>query len=69
MENLNIIEHNCQTGKIVKRELTADEVKQADKDKTEHQNELAKIEELAIKKAKLLERLGISANEAKILFA
>jgi hypothetical protein len=67
MDNLMIVEHNCETGEIVERELTAAELKQAEKDKLQHQAELAKIDALAFEKAALLERLGITAEEAKLL--
>jgi len=67
MDNLMLIEHNCETGEIVERELTAAELKQAEKDKAQHQAELARIEALANEKAALLERLGITAEEAKLL--
>ena len=67
MDDLLIVEHNCETGEIVQRELTAAELKQAQKDKSQHQAELAKIDELALAKTALLERLGITAEEAKLL--
>jgi hypothetical protein len=66
------IEVNCETGEVIERPLTADEIAaneaaaaQAEADR------LAAEAEAAVKaqaKAALLEKLGISEDEAKLLF-
>jgi uncharacterized protein YjbJ (UPF0337 family) len=61
--------HDVETGKIVDREMTAAETKahQADADALQAL-ENAKVSN-ATAKAALLERLGITADEAKLLLA
>ena len=59
--------HNVTTGEISEVELSADEIEQNKKDKAdgiaELQAQSAKLDE----KAALLERLGITADEAALL--
>jgi len=61
---MKIIEHNCETGEVIERELTAQEI-------SERENEASKIKaEAAAKEAQrqaLLDKLGITADEAKLL--
>jgi hypothetical protein len=67
------IEVNCETGQVIERPLTADEIAaneaaaaQAEADR------LAAEAEAAVKaeaKAALLDKLGITADEAKLLLA
>lgn len=59
-----IQEHNCETGEITQRQLTAQEIAQRD---AEHQAEQEAKAAKAAAKAALLERLGISEEEAKLL--
>ena len=60
-------EHNVETGEIVERELTAEELKQLEADKkTEAAQKKALLEKESAKSA-LLDRLGITADEAKLL--
>ena len=59
-----IQEHNCETGEITQRELTAEEIAQRD---AEHQAEQEAQAAKAAAKAALLERLGITEEEAKLL--
>ncbi len=64
---------NCETGEILEREWTEEEIEQAKKDALELA-ELAKIrnEQEKIKaqaKAALLDRLGITEEEAKLLLS
>lgn len=61
--------HNVETGEIVDREMTADEIK-------DHEANIAAIEALknekaasANAKAALLERLNLTADEAKLLLS
>ncbi len=61
-----IQEHNCETGEITQRPLTAEEIAQRD---AEHQAaQIAKATQAAAKAA-LLERLGITEEEAKLLLS
>lgn len=59
--------HNATTGEIIEREMTSDELAQFALDEAqanvEKQAEVAK----AAEKTELLERLGISEDEAKLL--
>ena len=59
-----IQEHDCTTGEITQRELTAKEVKDR-QDKYDAQ--IALDETKATAKATLLSKLGITAEEAKLL--
>jgi hypothetical protein len=60
---------NCETNEITERELTAAELKQQEKDEKMVETRLAEIETKAQAKAELLQRLGITADEAKLLLA
>ena len=65
------IEINCETGEVIERELTADELAQreadakaaADQKAAEDTDKAAK----AVEKAALLDKLGITADEAALL--
>jgi ParB-like chromosome segregation protein Spo0J len=62
-----ITEVNCETGKVIERELNADEIAQRKIDAdNEKANQLA-IAEAAKAKAALLAKLGITAEEAALL--
>jgi hypothetical protein len=69
MSDLTVVEHNVETGEIIEREMTAAELKQAQKDKAAYQAEIAAVEAKAQAKAALLEKLGITEDEAKLLLA
>ena len=66
---LIVIEHNSETGEIIEREMTAAELKQVEKDKAESLAEKAEADAKAQAKAALLDKLGISADEAKLLLS
>jgi hypothetical protein len=62
-----IQEHDCTTGEITQRELTAKEIKQREAD---YKIELAKIAEVETKAAQRLiiaERLGLTPDELQLL--
>ena len=59
--------HNAETGEIIEREMNAEELKQWNKDKANADAELAKIAKAETDKAALLVKLGITADEAKLL--
>jgi hypothetical protein len=65
------IEINCETGEVIERPLTADEiaaneVAQAQAEAAQHEAE-AEAATKAEAKAALLEKLGITEDEAKLL--
>ena len=64
---------DCSTGETIERELTDDELAQQEIDNAESlakkAEELAEVEAKAQAKADLLERLGITEDEAKLLLA
>ena len=66
---MKILEHNCETGEVITRDMTKDEADQHKIDEAARVAMLAKIESDAIAKAALLERLGITADEAKLLLS
>ncbi len=67
------IEVNCATGEVVERPLTAEELAQREVDAqaaaTAKAEEDAKAAQDAVAKAALLTKLGITADEAKLLLA
>jgi hypothetical protein len=64
---------DCETGEVVERELNAAELKQQTKDQANADAEANAQAELEIAKAQakaeLLERLGITEDEAKLLLS
>ena len=64
-----IQEHNCETGEITLRDFTAKEIAQSEKDAITFAAQKAEAQAKAQAKAELLERLGITADEAKLLLA
>lgn len=67
------IEINCETGEVIERPLTADEIAaneaaaaQAEADRLAAE---AEAEAKAAAKAELLDRLGITEDEAKLLLS
>jgi hypothetical protein len=62
-----VIEHNAETGEIVERDQTADEIKQAQIDvKAQADATAAKLAKEQAKQA-VLERLGLTEAEAKLI--
>jgi len=59
--------HNAATGEIIEREMNDIEFAQYQKDKAESDARQAKAEAKATQKAALLERLGITEDEARLL--
>ena len=67
------IEVNCETGEVVERPLTAEELAQREADAQafaaeQHEKEVA-AQAQAEAKAALLTKLGITEDEAKLLLA
>jgi non-ribosomal peptide synthetase component E (peptide arylation enzyme) len=67
------IEHNVKTGKITETELSLDEIAEVEENaKAIAEKQLVKNRELeakAAEKAALLNRLGITEDEAKLLLS
>lgn len=64
-----ITEINCETGEVIERELSKDEIKQRELD---YQNAVSTETAAAAKaeaKAELLAKLGITEDEAKLLLS
>jgi len=59
--------HNTETDEIIDREMNAAEFKQYEADLAIHAAKLAEVEAAANAKAALLERLGVTEEEAKLL--
>lgn len=62
-----IIEHNVTTGEIIERDLTPAELKQLEKDQSEYAAKQAKAEAKAAARQAIADRLGLTANELKVL--
>jgi hypothetical protein len=67
MSNPTITIHNLETGEIVEREMNAKELAIYAADKAEAEARAAAIQSHSESKAALLERLGITADEAALL--
>jgi hypothetical protein len=61
--------HNLETGEIIDREMTADELAQREADLATQALAAAEAEAKATQKAALLVKLGITFDEAKLLLS
>lgn len=61
--------YDCQTNETIERDMTTEELAQVKKDKELDAARLARQQEIALEKAALLERLGITQDEAKLLLS
>ena len=61
--------HNTETNEVVDREMTSAEIAQWQADNAEITERQIEAEAKAAQKAALLERLGITDDEAKLLLA
>lgn len=58
---------NCETGEVIERELTEEEIAQQSKDEAEFTKlEKIRLEQIAARQA-ILDRLGLTEEEAKLL--
>lgn len=64
-----IREHNLITGKIIDREMTAEELARAEADQAAEEARQAAEAQKAADKAALLSKLGITEDEAKLLLS
>jgi len=62
-----ILEHNIETGKAVERDATSEEMDRIEIDAAEMAVKAKAVADKESAKAALLERLGITADEAKLL--
>jgi hypothetical protein len=61
--------HDMSTGEVIEREMNAAEFKQYEADQVEAIAKAEAVEAKASAKAALLDRLGISVEEAKLLLS
>ena len=61
--------HNATTDEIIEREMNKEELAQIQIDAANEQTRQAEAEAKATAKAALLDRLGITADEAKLLLS
>ena len=61
--------HNAETNEIIDREMTPDELAQFKLDAAKAKQDIVEEELKLAKKAALLERLGITQDEAKLLLS
>jgi len=66
---MKIVETNCQTGEVIVRDMTKDELASNKAIMKAAADERAEAEAKANAKADLLAKLGISAEEAKLLLS
>jgi hypothetical protein len=59
--------HNAETGEVIEREMNAEELAQLEKDQAEELARREALAQAAAAKAALLEKLGITEEEAKLL--
>ena len=67
MTNLMLTIHNVETGEIIEREMTAAEKAAFDASATAYADKEAAKVQAEADKAALLDKLGITADEAKLL--
>jgi hypothetical protein len=67
MTNPTITIHDLETGEVVTRDLNAEELEAYEADKANATARAEAIESKAESKAALLDRLGITADEAALL--
>lgn len=65
----HIFIHNVSTGEIIEREMTEQELAQLEADKLASEASAQAALEKAAQKVALLERLGITEEEAKLLLS
>ena len=61
--------HNAETDEVIEREMNAEELAQLEIDKANRVARLAAEAQAATDKAALLAKLGITADEAKLLLS
>jgi hypothetical protein len=73
MSKYTVLEHNVETGEVITRPMTEEEILALEQEKINTENarlvKQAEAEAKAQAKAELLERLGITEDDAKLLLA
>jgi len=69
MSNPTIREHNMETDEIIDREMTQEELAAYELSKTELKANIEAEADKVAEKAALLEKLGITADEAALLLS
>jgi lipoate synthase len=69
MSRPKVLIHNIETDEIITREMNDAELAQWELDQTEAEQRKAEAEAKAAQKATLLDRLGITEDEVKLLLA
>jgi hypothetical protein len=64
-----VVIHNAQTNEVIEREMNAEEFAQWQKDKAEAEARIEAEVQAATAKAALLDRLGITEAEARLLLS
>ena len=59
--------HNTETNEVIDREMNDDEFAQYEADKAERASKQAEADAKAAEKQAILDRLGLTADEAKLL--
>jgi hypothetical protein len=59
--------HNLETDEIIDREMTNDELAQFEIDKANAELVIAQAQEKEVQREAILDRLGLTADEAKLL--
>ena len=59
--------HNIETGEVIDREMTDDEFSQYEADKIDQLSIKAEIQTRAVEKQAILDRLGLTSDEVKLL--
>lgn len=62
-----IIEHNVETGEITERDMTAEELAQAQADAAAAAAKAAELAAIAAARQAILDRLGLTEDEARLL--
>jgi hypothetical protein len=62
-----VIEVWADTGETVERDMTKEEIAQRKKDQASEAAYLAELEEKSARRAEILERLGLTEDEAKLI--
>ena len=66
---MKILQHNVETNEVIERDATPAEVAEMQLSAARRKAQLAEAEAKATAKAALLTRLGITADEAKLLLS
>ena len=69
MSRPEVLFHDVETNKITVREMNDEEFEQFEKDRIEHVATVQSLNEAKVKREALLDRLGITEEEAKLLLS